>query len=506
VFATETLAVGINMPAKAVVIEKLTKFTGEHHSLLKASEFTQLTGRAGRRGLDVIGHALTMWNPHTTFDQMASLASSRSFELRSAFRPTFNMAVNLIRGHSRVETHHLLNLSFAQYQADKEVVGVEARLQRLRKDLARKTGEPEPESDVGAAISAEVADAGEPEADGASPVQLEIALRALRPGDVFMADAATVRGRALVLSTANRRNGTRLTVLTPSRKVLQVVASDFDRVPVRGATVDLPVPHEPARTEFLREAARRLANARLDEVRGVPVTGRRPAPSSATTEVADPRREVRRLQREIAQLESRQSARTGAIVARFDDVVAVLEQLGYVSDWSLTDKGEVLSHIFHESDILIAEIVQGSHLVGLSAPDLAAVLSSLTYERRGSDPVATRWPSETVRDRVKRITRTAVKLGDVQRRAGMSPVREPDATLAWETHQWASGKSLSSIVDADVSAGDFVRQMRQLIDLCRQIGEISSDDGVRQTCTEVRRRLDRGVVSASVGGGIGNAD
>ena len=120
--------------------------------------------------------------------------------------------------------------------------------------------------------------------------------------------------------------------------------------------------------------------------------------------------------------------------------------------------------------------------------------------------MATRWPSETVRDRVKRITRTAVKLGDVQRRAGMSPVREPDATLAWETHQWASGKSLSSIVDADVSAGDFVRQMRQLIDLCRQIGEISSDDGVRQTCTEVRRRLDRGVVSASVGGGIGNAD
>ncbi len=108
VFATETLAVGINMPARAVVIEKLTKFTGENHMLLKASEFAQLTGRAGRRGLDDIGHALTLWNPFITFDQIVALALSRSFRLSSAFRPTFNMAVNLVRAHTRQGTHHVL--------------------------------------------------------------------------------------------------------------------------------------------------------------------------------------------------------------------------------------------------------------------------------------------------------------------------------------------------------------------------------------------------------------
>ena len=97
VFATETLAVGINMPARSVVIEKLTKFTGEHHTFLTPGDYTQLTGRAGRRGIDDVGYAVVLWSPFVPFDQVAALASSRSFHLRSAFRPTYNMAANLVR-------------------------------------------------------------------------------------------------------------------------------------------------------------------------------------------------------------------------------------------------------------------------------------------------------------------------------------------------------------------------------------------------------------------------
>src|SRR3954449_9272964 len=130
VFATETLAVGINMPARSVVIEKLTKFSGEHHTFLTPGDYTQLTGRAGRRGIDTVGHALVLWSPFVPFDQVASLASSRAFDLRSAFRPTYNMAANLVRSYSAEEAHHLLNLSFAQYQADRDVVRIEARLER----------------------------------------------------------------------------------------------------------------------------------------------------------------------------------------------------------------------------------------------------------------------------------------------------------------------------------------------------------------------------------------
>ncbi|MFM8714018.1 MAG: DEAD/DEAH box helicase, partial [Actinomycetota bacterium] len=137
VFATETLAVGINMPARAVVIDKMSKFTGEHHQTLKASEYTQLTGRAGRRGIDTLGHAVVVWNPYVPFDQVAAVALSRTFRLSSAFRTTYNMAVNLVRTHSPDETRHLLNLSLAQYQASKGVVEVQARITKRQKERDR---------------------------------------------------------------------------------------------------------------------------------------------------------------------------------------------------------------------------------------------------------------------------------------------------------------------------------------------------------------------------------
>ena len=136
VFATETLAVGINMPARSVVIEKLTKFTGEHHEFLTPGDYHQLTGRAGRRGLDPVGYALTLWSPFVTFDQVAGLALSRSFQLTSAFRPTYNMAANLVRTYAADRAHHLLNLSFAQYQADRDIVKIEARIDRRQANLA----------------------------------------------------------------------------------------------------------------------------------------------------------------------------------------------------------------------------------------------------------------------------------------------------------------------------------------------------------------------------------
>ena len=137
VFATETLAVGINMPARTVVIEKLTKFTGDHHEMLTPGEYTQLTGRAGRRGIDDRGHAVVLWSPFVPFDQVADAgrAAARSTSARRS-GPTYNMAANLVRTYTSEQAHHLLNLSFAQYQADRDVVRLEARLERRQAHLA----------------------------------------------------------------------------------------------------------------------------------------------------------------------------------------------------------------------------------------------------------------------------------------------------------------------------------------------------------------------------------
>ncbi|MHB1172789.1 MAG: DEAD/DEAH box helicase [Lacisediminihabitans sp.] len=127
VFATETLALGINMPARTVVLEKLEKFNGEARVPITPGEYTQLTGRAGRRGIDVEGHSVIQWQEGLDPQAVASLASRRTYPLNSSFRPTYNMAVNLIEQFGRERTREILESSFAQFQADRAVV-----------DLARK--------------------------------------------------------------------------------------------------------------------------------------------------------------------------------------------------------------------------------------------------------------------------------------------------------------------------------------------------------------------------------
>src|SRR6202008_1413741 len=114
VFATETLALGINMPARTVVLERLVKYNGEAHVELTAGEYTQLTGRAGRRGIDVEGHAVVLWGPGVDPKTVAGLASTRTYPLRSSFRPAYNMAVTLVDRLGARAARELLEQSFAQ--------------------------------------------------------------------------------------------------------------------------------------------------------------------------------------------------------------------------------------------------------------------------------------------------------------------------------------------------------------------------------------------------------
>ncbi|MFC6355618.1 DEAD/DEAH box helicase [Luethyella okanaganae] len=136
VFATETLALGINMPARTVVLEKLEKFNGEARVPITPGEYTQLTGRAGRRGIDVEGHSVIQWQDGLDPQAVASLASRRSYPLNSSFRPTYNMAVNLIEQFGRERTREILESSFAQFQADRAVVDLARTVRQQVESLA----------------------------------------------------------------------------------------------------------------------------------------------------------------------------------------------------------------------------------------------------------------------------------------------------------------------------------------------------------------------------------
>ena len=351
VFATETLALGINMPARSVVIEKVSKFTGERHEFLTPGEYTQLTGRAGRRGIDERGYAIVCWSPFVPFEQVASLASRRTDALRSSFRPTYNMAANLVRRYSQFEAHHLLNLSFAQFHADRDVVALERQLDRSRQMLERRRAAAE--SDAGDVdeyrrLKGEL-DAARKNRGGTR--RLAEALDALRPGDIVV--TRRYGGRLVVLSHEHRRNGApRIVGLSPNRQVVRLGPDDFDtpprRVghdpaagPVRAAQPGVPAPDRraPAPGEAPRRRPRRARRrARITELEEQ--LAEHPA-------ARDPQLDARlrgaeaieRLERDVNRLERRVRGRSESLARQFDRVLRVLEAWGYVDGWSLTPAG-----------------------------------------------------------------------------------------------------------------------------------------------------------------------
>jgi ATP-dependent RNA helicase HelY len=521
VFATETLALGVNMPARSVVIERLTKFTGEARAFLTPGEYTQLTGRAGRRGIDDLGYAIVLWSPFVPFDQVASLASSRTYALRSAFRPTYNMAANLVRRYPPADAHHLLNLSFAQFQADRAVVRFEARIERQQERLARLDAEATcPLGDV--EEYRELARRAREAGDAATPVRgaIEFVLARLMPGDIV----ELAGQRLAVLSVAYRKSGSiRLKGLDRDGAPVTIGIDEMTEPPVRLGRLELPKPYQPNNRAFQHRVADELRRARLGRRRG----GDGPGPGSggpggtpaddalASARAAlvahpvhacpDRDRHLRsaaqrvRARRELDDMRREVRTRTGSLARRFDRVLRLLEAWGYLDGWALTERGAVLARTYHESDLLVAEAMCSGLLDGLDPAELAAVVSCFTYEHRGPGTPPPPWfPSRRVRARWGDLERLAADLTADEEAAGLPPLRPPDPGFAALAHAWAAGEPLAGVLDdEELSGGDFVRNIRTLIDLVRQVGDIAPDPATARTARRAAEALHRGVVSAS---------
>ena len=520
VFATETLSLGINMPARTVVIEKLSKFTGERHEFLTPGEYTQLTGRAGRRGIDDLGYAAVLWNPYVPFDQVASLASTRSYALQSSFRPTYNMAANLVRRYPPDVAHHLLNLSFAQYGADKEIVRLERQLERSRELLASHRR----------AVECERGDVEEYRALLRNRAERRQArggggFDALKPGDVI----ARRGNKAVVLQrTRGRGEETKLLVLTADRGVIRLGPHDFAG-PIRAlGRIELPRPFAPRSPAFRRAVgeALRSVKPRGDDGRArgdppdrdeeVPPGASEPAGSAGRHPVArcpDLTTHLRyaeraeRLARDVDRLERRIRGRTESLARQFDRVLRVLDAWGYVDGWQLTDGGQMLTRLYSETDLLVAESLREGLLDGLDPPSMAAVCSVFSYETRGPDQGGAhrvRFPNRTVRDRVTGIERIWRDLSLVEDEAGLPETRGPDAGFSPLAHGWAAGGDLEDVLlEEDLTGGDFVRNVKQLIDLLRQVAGVAPTPATASAARSAADALFRGVVAASSTVGTG---
>jgi ATP-dependent RNA helicase HelY len=523
VFATETLALGINMPARAVVVEKLSKFTGERHAFLTAGEYTQLTGRAGRRGIDDLGFAVVLWSPFVTFEQVASLVSTRTFGISSSFRPTYNMAANLVRRYPSDVAHHLINLSFAQYQADRDVVELERRLDRAERRLAEARADLECDRGDAEEHLALVRRLNEARATRPSSNRLvDAALQRLRPGDVIAVPGLS-GGVAAVLSTTARRGATQLRLLTPKRQRLTAGPADFDEVPERLGSLELPIPYAPNNAAFQREVAARLGRARVGRRRAA---GSRPvdpevstlaaaveaSPVSSCPDLPRHRRALaarERLERERDNLRRTVKGRSASLARQFDRVLRLLEARGYLDAWALTRKGERLGRIYHETDLLLAEALHARLFDGLDPAALAGLASVFTYEARGpGDGPAPWFPSADLRARWAAVEALHSELVADEERAGLPPTRPLDPGFVALAASWAGGDDLEEVLeDEELSGGDFVRNVKQLVDLLRQLGEVAPEPDTAAAARAAAEALVRGVVAASsLVGGVGLAD
>lgn len=511
VFATETLALGVNMPARTVVIDKLTKYTGERHEPLTPAQYTQLTGRAGRRGIDDHGNAVVLWSPFVPFDDVATLAASRSFRLTSSFRPTYNMAANLVRRYDAADAHRLLGLSFAQFQIDALLVREERRLAARRAELAEATEKARCSRGDAGEYAELVASSRRPGRAGSGGAAVESALRSLRPGDVFARPGARRHGLVVVLSVSTRREGTvKVKVLDAKGVVSPCGAQDLDRPPEVLGRLELPVPYKPTNVRFQRSMA-----TGLDRF----AAGHRPSPARHREEdqrkeaaravslhpVHDcPERDVHlralrtrhRLEGEVQRLEDRARGRADSLVEQFDRLLQLLENWGHLDGWALTAKGERLVQIHHECDLVICEAIAEGLFDDVDAAPLAGLLSAFVYESRPSGPRLEEWyPSAEVARRAAALDDLARTVAADEVRLGLPPTRRPDPAFFALAHAWASGRELERLLADDLPGGDFVRTVKQLLDLLRQIAD--TDAPCAATAGRAADAMQRGVVLAS---------
>ncbi|MDR6556575.1 ATP-dependent RNA helicase HelY [Arthrobacter pascens] len=538
VFATETLALGVNMPARCVVLEKLDKFNGEAHVDITAGEYTQLTGRAGRRGIDVEGHAVVLWQPGTDPTAVAGLASRRTYPLNSSFRPTYNMSINLLAQFGRPRAREILESSFAQFQADRSVVGLAKQVRSREESLAGYAKSMT--CHLGdfteyARLRRELSDAENFTSRGKSRARKSLnedSLSRLLPGDVVDVPAGRAPGYAVVLSSDHSSREPRPAVLTMENQLRRIGIDDLEgpispltriRIPksfnakvpksrrdlassVRNALRENrpPAPGNPRNTDFGLGAGFPNQEKKIAELR----RALRAHPCHGCSEREDHARWSERwwkLRKETDGLVRQIQGRTNTIAKTFDRVCDVLSVYGYLEtpepgQHRISTDGQRLRRIYGEKDLLISQALRQGAFDDLDAIEVAALASVLVYQAKREDRgLRPRMPSVSLETAVDIVVREWSALEDVEEQNKLPLTGEPELGLVWPIYKWARGRHLQDVLNGtDLAAGDFVRWVKQVIDLLDQLAKIPGlEPRLARLCSEAIKIVRRGVVAYS---------
>ena len=405
VFATDTLALGINMPARSVVLDKLDKWNGETHELLSAAEYTQITGRAGRRGIDSRGASVICFSRASDPRYLSNLATNRAFYLESSFQPRYNMVCGLLEKRTIDQTEQLLEKSLAQFQA-------KGKVKKLVSRLASEE---------------------------------EVLNKYLANTECHLGDVGEYLALVKSLSVAQKRN-------QPNWEVIKNA-----------------IKHHPCHGCKDREAHLRWGER------------------------------ASKLERQIASLRRDISRDTSGIKRVYKNVLTVLDHFDYLDMKSknepLSQKGLLLTKIHSEQDLILSEAISRGVLHGLKPAELVSLLSGLTYESRIDQDIEYWLPNELLNERADELISLAHEISQFEHSHELFFTPEPDFSFSQPVFMWANGSSLRKVMKlSGLSAGDFVRSMKQNIDLLGQLSALS-DEEISQCAKAALVLINRGVVA-----------
>jgi ATP-dependent RNA helicase HelY len=538
VFATETLALGVNMPARSVVLEKLDKFNGEAHVDITAGEYTQLTGRAGRRGIDVEGHAVVLWQPGTDPAAVAGLASRRTYPLNSSFQPTYNMSINLLAQFGRARAREILESSFAQFQADRSVVGLAKQVRSREESLAGYAKSMT--CHLGdfteyARLRRELSDAENVTSRTKSRARKSLSddsLARLLPGDVVDVPGGRAPGPAIVLSSDHSSREPRPAVLTLDNQLRRIGTDDLEGPIAPLTRIRIPKSFNAKVPKSRRDLASSARNALRENRPPAPTSSRNNDFGLATAlpnqekRIAELRRALRahpchgcseredharwserwwKLRRETDALVRQIQGRTNTIAKTFDRVCDVLSTYGYLEPaaegrLAISPDGQRLRRIYGEKDLLISQSLRLGAFDDLDAAEVASLASVLVYQAKREDRgLRPRMPSISLESSVDVVIREWSALEDVEEQNKLPLTGEPELGLVWPMYKWARGRHLQEVLSGtDLAAGDFVRWVKQVIDLLDQLAKIPGlEPRLARLCAEAISLVRRGVVAYS---------
>ena len=535
------LALGINMPARTVVLEKMVKFNGEAHVDLTPGQYTQLTGRAGRRGIDHIGNAVVQWAPALDPHAVAGLASTRTYPLISQFQPGYNMAINMLAMNGFDDSIRLIEQSFAQFQTDRSVVGevrdierLQAKVRTLREKLERDISAFAPPSEDPAAELVEYSRLRRDLNDAEKKARREAIenrhtetvkiLARLQVGEVIALPGKRKPELAAVVQPAAKQHDPRPWVTTERGWSARIDAASFRNPPMVVGRIKVPrhmqqQPRKHARKvadmlhrghfnapKRLREKARTRPNKQVlaiqEALRNHPVHH---WPTHDRELLARTAEDIVRDERKLASLERRVDSSTDSLGRTFERIIGLLTEMDYVElvdgEPNVTDEGERLSRIHNVSDLLVAQCLKRGIWDELDPAELAGVASMVVFENRRATQGSPEAATDAMADAMNDTMRIYGELVSDEQRHNLPATRLPDAGFSLSMHQWTAGAPLGYALaaaaesGAELTPGDFVRWCRQVIDLLEQIKKTGYSDQIRDNANRAVDAIRRGVVA-----------